>query len=98
MTAPASEHVGAFRCPKCGNDGTQGALRFLEDIVCYRPIVGVKNGVLEIDGLYRTDGYDDGTNMRFECRGRVASDDDCYAECGHEWPAPKWLYDRIDWT
>ncbi len=61
MSSPLNEHLGAFRCPKCGNDGTLGALRFLEDITCYRPILGVKGGVLEIDGLYRTDGYDDGT-------------------------------------
>lgn len=98
MSVPPGEHLGAFRCPKCGNDGATGPLRFLEDITCYRPILGVKHGVLEIDGLYRTDGYDDGSNMRFECRGRIATDDDRYAECGHEWPVPRWLYDRIDWV
>jgi len=67
VSTPATEHLGAFRCPKCGNDGSRGELRFLEDIVCYRPIIGLKNGVLEIDGLYRTDGYDDGIKARFEC-------------------------------
>ncbi|MEI7511928.1 MAG: hypothetical protein WCK01_00500 [Candidatus Uhrbacteria bacterium] len=97
MSAPLPEHLNAFRCPKCGNDGEAGPLRFLEDITSYRPIVGVKRGALEIDGLYRTDGYDDGTNMRFECRGRITTADGSRSECGHEWPVPPWLYDRIDW-
>jgi hypothetical protein len=35
--------------------------------------------------------------MRFECRSRIATNDEGYAECGHEWPVSKWLYDRIDW-
>jgi hypothetical protein len=90
------EHLGAFRCPKCGNDGSCGEIRFVEDIACYRPVVGVKNGGLEIDGLYRTDGYDDdATNQRFECRGRLPTEH--YDECGHEWPVPPWLHERIDW-
>lgn len=92
------EHLGAFRCPKCGNDGSRGPLRFLEDITCYRPVLGVKSGVLEIDGLYRTDGYDDGTDMRFECRAVVVTEVGVHVECGHEWPVPPWLYERIDWV
>lgn len=97
MTDASSERVGAFRCPKCGNDGTRGPLRFLEDITCYRPVLRVHGGVLVIDGLYATDGYDDGANARFECRGRLA-DPDSYDECGHEWPVPTWLYSQIDWV
>jgi hypothetical protein len=69
----------------------------LEEIVCYRSAVGVKDGILQIDGLYRTDGYDDGSNMRFECQGRIPTDDGGYAVCWHEWPVPPWLYDLIDW-
>jgi len=98
VSAPATEHLGAFRCPRCGNDGADGSLRFLEDIVCYRPVIGVKNGVLEIDGLYRTDGYDDGIKARFECLARLPSDDGSYELCNHEWPVPPWLYERIDWV
>lgn len=98
MTAPVTEHLSVFRCPKCGNDGSEGPLRFLEDITCYRPVLGVKNGVLEIDGLYRTDGYDDGGNSRFECRGRVPIGDGLYGECEHEWRVPRWLGAHIDWV
>jgi hypothetical protein len=98
MSSPSNEHLGAFRCPKCGNDGTRGALRFLEDITCYRPILGVKGGVLEIDGLYRTDGYDDGANARFECRARILNDDGLATVCEHEWPVPAWLGEHIDWV
>jgi hypothetical protein len=96
MSAPA-EHVRAFRCPECGNDGSRGSLRFLEDITCYRPILGVAEGVLEIDGRYRTEGYDDGVNMRFECRGLAPVDDGRHEECGDEWPVPGLLLACIDW-
>ena len=98
MTVLPTEHLGAFRCPKCGNDGSAGPLRFLEDIICYRPVLGVKNGVLEIDGLYRTDGYDDGGNSRFECRARIETEDGGITECEHEWPVPAWLGKHIDWV
>ncbi len=98
MNSPFPERVGGFRCPKCGNDGSQGPLRFLEDITCYRPVVGVKNGVLEIDSLYRTDGYDDGGNARFECGGRVQTADGRASVCEHEWPVPPWLGKLIDWV
>jgi hypothetical protein len=96
VSAP-SEHIGALRCPRCGNDGERGELRFVEDIACYRPVVGVKDGTLQIDGLYRTDGYDDGTNMRFECLAQITTEDGRHTCCFHEWPVPAWLYDRIDW-
>ena len=100
MTALPEEHLGAFRCPKCGNDGSRGPLRFLEDITSYRPVLGLRDdGLLEIDGLYRTDGYDDAAvNMRFECRGRLPTDDGRYRECGHEWPVPTWLEGQIEWV
>ena len=97
MSVPHTERIGAFRCPKCGNDGSKGPLRFLEDITCYRPVLGAKNGGLEIDSLYRTDGYDDGANGRFECRGRIETEHGRVAECENEWPVPSWLGKLIDW-
>lgn len=98
MTKHVGEHLGAFRCPKCGNDGLWGPLRYLEDITCYREILGVKNGELQIDGLYHTDGYDEGRNMRFECRALFVRDDGTYFECEHEWDVKAWIAFSIDWV
>ena len=65
-------------CPSCGNrsnvDGDQEGFRFLEDIVCFRQIHGVRRNSdgalhLRIDGLYESgEGYDYGSGARIECR------------------------------
>jgi hypothetical protein len=83
------EKIGTLLCPKCGNDGQDDHnILYLEDIVCHRDVYGVKDGRLEVEGLYQsTEGYDDGTNARFECR-----------KCNHEWPVPDWLHKQIDFV
>lgn len=68
-------------CPQCNNSTVKTGepkhgsdfgerFRYLEDIVCYRTIVGVNHkGHLIVDGYYKSgEGYDDGTNARLECR------------------------------
>ena len=55
-------------CPHCGSTKE---FRLLEDIVCWREIVGINdNGQLEVNGLYKSgEGYDDGSGQyRIECR------------------------------
>jgi hypothetical protein len=89
------EKLGALRCPKCGNDVSQGGeIRYVETIANYRHVKGVEGGQLRIDSFYETgEGYDDGTNPRFECHGY-----DNGRWCGHEWPVPDWLLPLIDWV
>jgi hypothetical protein len=83
-------------CPKCGYAGAPeegDGFRCLEDIVCFRPVVGARDGLLKIVGLYVSgEGYDDGTNLRLECR-RFKPE-----FCGHEWPIPDWLMPYLDWV
>lgn len=75
-------------CPECGYD----SIRYVEDISCYREVLGRDPGNdddrdarLVVDCLYKTDGYDDGTNPRFQC-----------GSCCHEWPCPDG--DEIDFV
>lgn len=74
-------------CPHCGFEGIIGGeaqegehssepFRYLEDIVNHRDVEGIdENGALRIDSFYESgEGYDDGDNLRLECRK-------CLAEC-----------------
>ena len=85
-----------MRCPKCGYTGlaAQGdGIRLLEDITCFRPVIGARDGLLKIQGIYVSgEGYDSGTNLRLECR-RFKPE-----FCGHEWPVPEWLLPYLDWV
>lgn len=100
--ADSKENVRKITCPHCGatfvegeeaNDiepthGGPGMFRYLEDIVVYRNIERLKNGKVEIDGFYQSgEGYDDGTNPRFECRS-----------CLHEFAVPEWVLESIEWV
>ena len=88
------EHIGALRCPKCGNDGTKGVLRYVETIECYRKVLGAKDGVLQVDGCYQTgEGYDTGRDPTLECHGVHAG-----RWCGHTWPVPPWIIDCLDFV
>lgn len=40
---------------------------YVEDIQNARKVLSVEDGKLVIDGLYKTDGYDDGENSRLQC-------------------------------
>ena len=60
---------------KCGQCGGADVV-YVEDISCWRRVLGEKNGKTVIDGFYRTDGFDEGTHPRFLCRS-----------CQREWPA-----------
>jgi len=63
-----------FTCP----NGHSDDIRYLEDITNYRQVEGFdEEGNLRVDGLYHTDGYDDGNNPRLSC-----------GECGEEFPIP----------
>ena len=58
------------RCDECGSDD----IVYVEDISCWRRVLGEKKGKMVIDGFYRTDDFDDGENPRLACRS-----------CQHEW-------------
>lgn len=93
-------------CPKCGS---KGPFRYLENIVCWRKVVGVnEEGHLIVEGLYSTgEGYDtlmptaidgngevwDVAHPRLECRGI----DDAGDGCGHEFTVSEYDYQRIEW-
>ncbi len=96
-TRPASRHKGIV-CPHCGFDGkdetkirctTGSAFAYLEDIVCYRHIIGFdEQGCLRIDGRYHTgEGFDDGKNPRVIC-----------GACCEEFPIPEEIMARVDWV
>jgi hypothetical protein len=89
------EHLGALRCPKCGNDvSTGGEIRYVETIENHRRVRAVEGGQLLIDGCYETgEGYDDGEDPHFECHGHNAGH-----WCGHRWPVPDWVRPLIDWV
>jgi hypothetical protein len=74
---PAPKHKGIV-CPHCGFDGkdqamirctTGSAFAYLEDIVCFRHIVGFNDdGRLQIESRSHSgEGFDDGTNPRVIC-------------------------------
>lgn len=83
---PKPPYVRALRCPKCGNDGSRGVIRFVEQIWIYRDVVGIVDGKIRVENPfpYNTgEGYDDGENGQFECHGALAGD-----ECLHRWAPP----------
>lgn len=83
------ERLGRICCPSCGNDDPM-KIRYVEKIECYRQVLGVKDGQLQVNGLYQSgEGYDDGENPRFECHA-----DDCL----YQWPVPDWVQKVIDWV
>lgn len=92
----SEEEVHAITCPHCGNriekdelyNEVNNKFRYLEDIVCFRPIEGIENGRIRVKGLYRSgEGYDDGANPRLECR-----------KCLGEFKVPDWVLSAIDWV
>lgn len=51
-------------CPQCGSN----RLLYVEDIGCTRQVQGFDaDGTLRVNGLYSTDGWDEGENPRFAC-------------------------------
>ena len=77
----------ATTCPSCGNDGRGDTPhRYLEDVVCWREVLGVSaQGLLKIAS--RPEVYaDDGAKPRFECW-----------KCLYEWPVPDDALEQIDW-
>lgn len=50
-------------CPSCGND----RMLYVEDISCAREVEEFDGDTLSVNGLYTTDGFDDGTNPRIQC-------------------------------
>lgn len=73
------------RCPKCGNDGSRGAIRYLVDVVCRADVIRVGDGaVLELAGPLRESVRDPHMRPRFECT------------CGHRWPVPDGI-SRVTW-
>lgn len=53
-----------FQCPECKGRNFE----YLEDIACRRRVNGIIDGVLQIEGRYTTDGFDeDGENFRLMC-------------------------------
>jgi len=89
------ERLDALRCPKCGNDVSKGGrIRYVETIQAARSIRRVEDGHLVINSWYETEGYDEGTNPRFECHGTAADG----RWCGHLWPVPDWVKPLLDWV
>ena len=72
--------VTEIKCDECGENDVV----YVEDISCWRRVLGSKDGTTIVDGFYNTDGFDDGTNSRFLCRS-----------CAHEWPADR---DKLEFT
>jgi len=73
-----------LKCPRCGNTDLSD-IRFIEDIQCWREIDRFENGVLYINGLYKSgEGYDEGANPRFECQH---TSEDTKQWCGYRWKA-----------
>jgi len=62
--------VTDVRCEKCGSKD----IAYVEDISCWRRVLGTKKGKVVINAFYRTDDFDDGENPRLLCRS-----------CQHEW-------------
>jgi len=58
-----------LKCAKCGVTGCEN-FRYVEDISSERKVIGFNDdGVLEIEGYYKTEGWDeDAKNIRLWCR------------------------------
>jgi hypothetical protein len=88
------EKISRLCCPRCGNDDFL-KFRYVEKIEVYRQVLGVKNGELQINGLYQSgEGYDDGEGGYFECLEELKSGGTCL----YQWPVPDWVAKRIDWV
>lgn len=65
--------IKKMRCKKCHSNDVV----YIEDISCWRRVLGEKDGNTIIASRYKTEGFDEGgQNFRFFCRS-----------CLHEWPA-----------
>ncbi len=82
-------------CPECGNDGTHGDIRYVESIECFRRVLGVNGGVVQVESRYQSgEGYDDGHDPYFECHGSEVAG----GWCGRRWPVPQAVEDTIEWV
>lgn len=85
MTAVSTPTAVAIRCPRCGNDGSGGPIRYLVDIVCRADVIRLGDAaVLELAGPLRESVRDPHMRPRFEC------------VCGHRWPVPDGIA-RVTW-
>src|SRR5262249_15972961 len=90
-----STRSDAIICPEYGNDGTHGELRYVESIECYRTVVGVKGGLLQLESAYRAgEGYDGGLDRYLECHGSEVAG----GWCGHRWPVLPAVNETIEWV
>lgn len=72
----------------------EGHIRYVETIECWRRVWGTTGGSVQIAGESHTgEGYDEGTDPRFECTAPDANGNGC----GHRWHVPEWMHQRIDW-
>lgn len=64
--------TGKLQCPYCQR---AGEFEYIEDIGNSREVNRqIVSGVLKIEGLYKTDGLDDGEDGRLQCQ-------ECYESC-----------------
>jgi replicative DNA helicase len=84
------ERVGRLLCPKCGTDGSLGAIRYVETVERWRPVLEVKDGRVWIDGA---DEIVKGSERDpyLQCLAETAAGD----PCGHRWPVRSWLRQNI---
>lgn len=73
-------------CPKCGSDGDEHAILYVEKTEVSRQVCGIKNGAVAVELTPRTqEGKEDRAYPCFECRSPVLRG--VFAVCGHRWPA-----------
>ena len=85
-----------IKCPRCGNEDLEN-IRYLEQIVCYREIDRIEDGVIYIHALYETgEGYDEGENPMFECMASPDPDKP-WKTCGCEWAADLGNFEEVEW-
>ena len=78
-----------IRCPKCNSSGP---FRYVEDIESYREVEKIEDGLLIVDGFYRTgEGYDDGKNARLECQADHSEVNEGHRTCFQQFAIPEGL-------
>lgn len=85
--ATAQQTPPELRCPRCGNDGTKGVIRYLVYVTSWAEVLGLRRGdVLELAGPLAPTMQDQPARPRLECWAvRPAPDN---RVCGHRWELP----------
>jgi hypothetical protein len=82
-----------LKCPKCG--GVE--IEYTERVIASRRVVDRKLSALRVDGFAEVHDWS-GSRPEFECFSKVLPEQGGIHLCGHSWPVPQELRDKIEFV